>query len=182
MKYIYTCIFIYLSVYLYIHVCMCVYDASISGTAVIWIHAGAAEMELCVLTLPLFSPTFRRRRRGEKKNFISGRLSAQTAGGSRFSADSWLRFREEEQGEREEGEGRAAAERSREEQRGRSSREEQRGRSEHGGREEEEQSERREAEGRAAGEGDHGKQDGHKLAGHRRTSSASAGGAWRRSG
>lgn len=55
---------------------------------------------------------FRRRRRGEKKNFISGRLSAQTGGGSRFSADSWLRFREEEQGEREEGEGRAA-ERSR---------------------------------------------------------------------
>lgn len=48
-----------------------------------------------------------------KKNFLSGRLSAQTAGGSRFSADSWLRFREEEQGEREEGEGRAAAERSR---------------------------------------------------------------------
>lgn len=92
---------------------MCVYDASISGTAVIWIHAGTAEMELCVLMAPLFSPTFRRRRRGEKKNFISGRLSAQTAGGSRFSADSWLRFREEEQGERKEGEGRAAAERSR---------------------------------------------------------------------
>lgn len=168
--YIFVCVFVYIRVY----VCMCVYDASFSGTAVIWIHAGTAEMELCFLTAPLFSPAFRRRRRGEKKNFLSGRLSAQTAGGSRFSADSWLRFREEEQGEREEGEGRAAAERS--------SREEQRGRSEHGGREEEEQSERREAEGRAAGEGDHGKQDGHKLAGHRRTSSASAGGAWRRSG
>lgn len=117
----------------------------------------------------LFYPTFKRWSRGEK-NFISSRLSTQTAGGSRFSADFWLRFREEEQGEREEGEGRAAAERSRGG-----------GVEMEGGREEEEPSERREAEGRATGEGDHRKEDGHKLAGYRRKSRSSAGGGWMRS-
>lgn len=95
--------------------------------------------------------------RAEKKNLV---FSSQTAGGSRLSADFWLRFREEEQGE--EGEGRAE-----QQQRGAEGEESQ---WMEGGREEEEQSERREAEGRAAAEDDR-KDDRHKLAEYQRKSS-----------
>lgn len=55
-------------------VCICiymfVYAALISGTDVLLIHAGTVKIELCILMVLLFCPTFKRWSRGEK-NFIS---------------------------------------------------------------------------------------------------------------